>query len=217
MYYEPHLQTNSPETLVWRQGWGQATIRFTQTRTKDYLRLAQSHSQESALPGESQTIAALFLVALAPFTLVVWVILGFLDLVPDSTQPLAIGMPAVMLGAGAVFGWVGSVRKQRAHDADTVHTKKMEGMVSATLSIPSIKKATLARALDRVNEAVADDLVALVNDGSVDVAVRAVNTLVESQRENDFQDAVEVDRAVQAKVDSVLAHATGPRRGKETL
>ena len=162
-------------------------------------------------------MAALFLAVVAPFTLVVWVILGFLDVAPDSTQPLAIGIPAVMLGAGAVFWWVGSVRNQRAHDADTVHTTKMEGMVSATLTFPSIKEETLARALDKVNEAVADELVSLVNDGSADVAVRAVNTLVKSQRENDLQDAVEVDRAVQAKVDSVLAHATGPRERNEAL
>ena len=214
MQYEPFVKTNAPRVLVWQRHWGPTVVRFTQGHTEDYLELAHAQAPEKDRP-----IAGIGLMVLAFFALVMWTVSGFLGIAPDSTLPLAIGVSSVVLfGTGVILALVGERHIRQAHDTEATHRKRMDHLVAATLTVPSGDGGeAIGRALNRVNGAVADELVSLVNDGSADVAVRAVEALIESEREHELQESLEADRATQAKVDSVLTRASGPRRGKEAL
>lgn len=217
MQYEPIMMANAPGTLVWKQGWGQATIHFTRTATKDYLRLAQTQTQESLGRGESRTAVGGLLIVIAFLVLLMWSILGLLDAVPNWTMWLAFAIPATLLVTGVALRWSGSGRSQEALDADAEHKEQMKSLVAASLVVPPGKKGPTKRALDQISGTVADDLILLIGNGSTDAAECAVTTLIDAEQARDLQEAAEADRAVQAKAEAVVVQVRAEKERGRSL
>lgn len=207
MQYEPLMTRNSPGTLVWNRGWGLTTIHFTYDETDKYLQLAHTQTRRSARVGSAGAFVGPALAAVASFIAVLWVILGILDIAPDWTLPLAYVIPGGMLVVGLIVLWVSHCRDAEAFDADFKHKKKMEALVAATMVLPQDEADTTKRALDRIDDATAREIVSLIDSGSTDIAERAVRTLIESEHAQDLHVAAEADRSAQEKADAIVARA----------
>lgn len=207
MRYEPLMTKNSPGTLVWKRGWGFTTIHFTYDKTDRYLHLAHARTQQSARVGSIGTVVVPALATVALVIALMWVVLGLLGVAPDWTLPLAYAIPGGMLVVCAIIWWVSQGRDGEAFDADSEHRRQMVALVAATLVMPQEEADTTKRALDRIDDATAREIISLIEGGSANIAERAVKTLIESEHAQDLQVAAEADRSAQEKADAIVARA----------